>query len=112
MGGCTSKSATKDVAIPAEAKARRLIRQNTSEQELQRQLSDYHARPKPTLNYLSRRPSPLLIENPSGHGLDAKSLKSPPVPGRVLDAHSPSLIRTEGSAHTLNSSSSTYSSSE
>lgn len=65
MGGCTSKS-TAVVSVPHEVQLRRLMRQNSSKEDLQRQLDAYHRRPQQIARKVNKvRPAPIMIENPA-----------------------------------------------
>ena len=67
MGNCTSNDSA-PVRVPEEARRRRMVRQNTSSEELRRQLDEYHAKPSHSPSWAAKRPAPIAIENPAGPG--------------------------------------------
>jgi hypothetical protein len=67
MGNCSSNDAA-PVRVPEEAKKRRLVRQNTSSEELRRQLDEYHSKPQQQASWAAKRPGPIAIKDPAGPG--------------------------------------------
>jgi len=66
MGGCTSKTTTAVISVPHDVQVRRMIRQNSSKADLQRQLDAYHSRPRMTPPNMEKvRPAPITIERPA-----------------------------------------------
>jgi hypothetical protein len=42
-----------------------MIRQQSSQDDLKKQVDEYHRRPQPELKFTAKRPNPILIENPN-----------------------------------------------
>jgi len=102
MGGCTSKS-TATFPVPHEVQIRRLRRQNSSQEDMQRQLDAYHRRPRSVAQKVEKvRPAPILIENPAsldesklGNAMSVSSLDSDVSLGSAVHSSNSSMACVE-----------------
>ena len=65
MGNCTAKDST--VATNPDVVARRLKRQQSSNDDLRKSVDEYHMRPRQALVYEKHRPAPIFIATPNAH---------------------------------------------
>lgn len=79
MGNCNSNDAA-PVRVPEDALRRRALRKNTSQDELRRQLDEYHAKPQRAPSWEAKRPAPIAIANPAGPGSLSSSTQSRATP--------------------------------
>lgn len=65
MGNCTSASTPLRPPLSPEVKARHKIRKTRSQQDMQREVAEYHNRPQAPKKFEKLRPTPISIENPA-----------------------------------------------